>query len=296
MDMYGVEGEREDTSNEAYFYRHFRAEAREKLFYEELFESRMKQQQILEEKEKRQKKKHKKRKKRKPKSAGKGSGASKRNGVDENTENAEDAGDDEESENDNDIDLSLPKIPKGPWTYKLGAKYDKKPTVPAIVSNLPQFNYDIPYKKLKNKQFIIGVDERSKLENWWKRPPHLIRRVDYGNMGNVTIPVDKNDSNKTRDAVKVSNAITKPSAPPNTSSSLATSTATEKDKVELIKLYKLISMKQKEKTNNSNQCEDKRKSKKKQKKNKHKAHKNGQITSGPVDVRSLLSQKQKRKK
>merc|ERR1739842_23654 len=47
----------EDTSNEAYFHRHYRAEAREKLFYEQLFDQRLKQQQILEQKAKKKKKK-----------------------------------------------------------------------------------------------------------------------------------------------------------------------------------------------------------------------------------------------
>merc|ERR1712154_74759 len=152
-DMYGIEGDKdkpEGTSNKAYFYRHFMAEAREKKFYEELFETRTKQQQIL---EKRKTKKE----------------------FEENKMN--------EFEQ-NDIDLMLPTLPKGPWSFKLGPEYDKTPVVPQIVTNRPQFNY----------QHKIGME--------WKMPSHLIRRTDYGNMGNIIIKTENTKITKKKQQIK----------------------------------------------------------------------------------------------
>merc|ERR1712154_204429 len=154
-DMYGIEGDKdkpEGTSNKAYFYRHFMAEAREKKFYEELFETRTKQQQIL---EKRKTKKE----------------------FEENKMN--------EFEQ-NDIDLMLPTLPKGPWSFKLGPEYDKTPVVPSNVINRPQFNYDIPFKQLSQRRFM-NESEKKGMENWWKMPSFLIRRTDYGNIASSKV-------------------------------------------------------------------------------------------------------------
>ena len=307
VDMYGIEGEREDTSNEAYFYRHYRAEAREKLFYEELFESRIKQQQILEEKEKRRKKKKKR---------GRKSNKNTENGDNKTTKRGRgrkkskcDNSDEDEGENDeqNDMDLTLPKIPKGPWTYKLGAEYDKKPVVPSIVSHKPQFNYHIPYKELKNKQFILDENKRKELDNWWKMPPNLIRRTDYGNMGNVIVPVNnqKNSNNNTSNSCSSSTNTTTNSLSKNSLStnSLMTNKAPtrtnnnkinkeeERKKQELIQMYKLLKQAEKTKTK-QNKKSDTKKNKKKYKNVKVKdKEKNIPCSSGPVDIRSLLNRK-----
>jgi len=141
------------------------------------------------------------------------------------------------------IDLLLPTLPKGPWSFKLGREYDSKPLVPSNVMNRPLFNYNIPWKQLQQRQFGINS-----MENWWKMPSHLIRRTDYGNMGNskiVSIDDDDKKNNIKDDEAK---------------------------KRELIQLYKLAKQAQKLK----------KKDNKKKKKEKKK------VLNGPIDVRLLL--------
>ena len=296
--------ELEDTSNAAYFYRHYRAEAREKLFYEELFESRMKHQQILEEKEKRRKKKQKGNRKSNGNRNRKKSGTENGHKSGDKTSDSKEAKDANQGKEDSvdSIDLTLPKLPKGPWSYKLGPEYDKRPEVPSNVLNEPVFNYkcSVSMEELKKRHLIKDPEQRKKLANWWKMPSHLIRRTDYGNMGNIKISMRSNGSRspspiKRRSAVKTEQkrngvkgtALTtgKKKEPLSSSSSSAaagggeTSSAEEMRKQELIKLY--LKMKEKQK-----QCS------KKEKKKKRKRHKDGgkgqQIACGPVDVRTTL--------
>merc|ERR1712204_44985 len=91
------------------------------------------------------------------------------------------------------IDLALPELPKGPWSFKLGSEYDSKPTVPSNVMARPQFNYAIPFKQLQQRQFM-NEDEKM----CWQMPAYLIRRTDYGTIGssNVDVPVKKKKKEK----------------------------------------------------------------------------------------------------
>merc|ERR1712204_134266 len=136
--------------------------AREKLFYEQLFDQRLKQQQILEQKAKKKKKKLQKQKSNKK----------------------------ETSVETKEIDLSLPELPKGPWSFKLGSEYDSKPTVPSNVMARPQFNYAIPFKQLQQRQFM-NEDEKTQMDEklCWQMPAYLIRRTDYGTIGSSSVDV-----------------------------------------------------------------------------------------------------------
>jgi len=302
--------EQEETSNAAYFYRHYRAEAREKLFYEELFESRMKHQQILEEKEKRRKKKQKGGRKsngRNRKKAGQSANANAKtsgseNGVEGHHSNGGDRGHQGKEESVESIDLALPKPPKGPWSYKLGPEYDLRPEVPGNVVNEPVFNYAIPTtEQLKRRHLIKDEEERRKMAKWWKMPSHLIRRTDYGNLGNVKIsmrnavaggarsPSPRRKSGEKGEGPKRRNGVKEKRNGMASSSSTAASSeksggdrdskAEELRKQELIKLY--LTMKQKQKL----QCG------KKERRKKRKDGKRHSVPSGPVDVRTMLHKK-----
>merc|ERR1712204_25435 len=97
------------------------------------------------------------------------------------------------------IDLALPELPKGPWSFKLGSEYDSKPTVPSNVMARPQFNYAIPFKQLQQRQFM-NEDEKTQMDEklCWQMPAYLIRRTDYGTIGssNVDVPVKKKKKEK----------------------------------------------------------------------------------------------------
>ena len=316
----------EDTSNAAYFYRHYRAEAREKLFYEELFESRMKHQEILQEKEKRRKKKQKGTRKAASTRNRRKSTSNCKNATASSAENGEDAKghghgpkDGKEGSVDS-IDLALPKLPRGPWSYKLGPEYDQRPEVPSNVVNEPSFNYRIPVERLKQRHLMKDAEERRKVANWWKMPSHLIRRTDYGNMGNVKISMrsrggsrangsrspSRSTSPKRRDrksetqrngekgAAKGStsgSATSKGAGSSGTETSGGTngsgsspSTEEELRKQELIKLY--LKMKEKQK-----QCGKKEKKKRKGQHTEGSMRKKQKVSSGPVDVRTMLHKK-----
>merc|ERR1739842_126419 len=132
------------------------------------FDQRLKQQQILEQKAKKKKKKLQKQKNNKK----------------------------ETSVETKEIDLALPELPKGPWSFKLGSEYDSKPTVPSNVMARPQFNYAIPFKQLQQRQFM-NEDEKTQMDEKlsWKMPSYLIRRTDYGTIGSssVDVPVKKKE-------------------------------------------------------------------------------------------------------
>jgi len=262
----------EDTSNAAYFYRHYRAEAREKLFYEELFESRMKTQRILEEREERSEQRRKK------KRAPRGDPA-KRDEPDSAAAESEAKGDSVHSADA--IDLALPKPPKGPWSYKLGSEYETRPEVPSNVVNEPVFNYNMDSLRKR----LRAEDPLRDIGRWWKRPSHLIRRTDYGMMGKLTIATASG-----HDAHSAATDCAPNGSGGGTASSASTQSAgaesEEMRKQELIKLYLKMKEKQREGVRERKQHHHHHRRKKKRKR-RHREE-GSRAVAGPVDVRTML--------
>lgn len=230
----------EDTSNEAYFFRHYRAEAREKLFYEKLFSARERHQQ-------------------------------------QQQQTKTESGDEKEK---GEV-LALPKLPEGPWTFKLGPEYDKRPAVPGNVTHRPRFNYTRP-------NFKKGEE--------WVMPKRLIRRTDYGNVNNLTLTQREGKKEKeTRLGSRNRNRKRRRSRSKSEGDSVKEKGKEGKNvgktKKELIALYQQLrkhekAQKQKQKSKHKGKTSAHRKSIHKRR------HSQGTKTShhkGPVDVRSLLA-------